>query len=73
MEKIEGLELLLDQADYGAILAALGRRSDSRNEDGTISVAEYGGNLIGALVADICRDWLDHRDYCESRTTQSSE
>jgi len=63
MEKVEKLELVLDQADYAAILAATARRSESRCEDGSICIPEYGGNLIGALVAEVCRGWLDYKGY----------
>ena len=55
------LVLLLDEYDRDAVQSAMARRQSWRF-DGLPLMPDGGSNLPGALVAEICRGWLEMQD-----------
>ncbi len=56
------LTLVLDNDDDRAVQAAIAERQrDSRWPDGGVMLPEGKSNLSGAIIAEICRAYVDYR------------
>lgn len=59
--------LELDELDYDAVQSAMARRqSVLRLPDGA-NLPDGSSNLAGALIAEICRGWLELREWYGAR------
>lgn len=58
------ITLKLDEDDYDAVQATMGLRQTFRaaGEDGTI-LPPGESDLAGAVVAEICRGWVEMLEY----------
>lgn len=54
--------LNLDEDDYDAIQAAIARRQAWRHEDGGPVMPGGDSDTAGAVLAEICRRWVEMRE-----------
>lgn len=52
------ITLLLDELDYAAVQAAMAKRQLFR-ADGKCILPDGTSNTAGALIAEVCRGWLE--------------
>lgn len=53
--------LELDEDDYRAVMNATARRQSFR-VDGQCALPDYESSLLGVLVAEVCRGWMEFID-----------
>ena len=55
------MHLYLDEEDYNAIQREIARRQCSRWPDGGVILPEGESNMVGAILAEACRDLDEYR------------
>ncbi len=58
------LTLMLDEDDHRAVQAAIAERQRSprwEDSDGGVLLPEGESDLLGAIIAEICRAYVDYR------------
>jgi hypothetical protein len=59
---MKDMHLLLDEDDYRSIQQAIARRQSWRHADGGCILPAGESNTPGAIIAEICRGWLEMLD-----------
>jgi len=56
------MTLILDELDHRAVQRAIARRQTFRDEHGDCIAPLSDSNTAGAMLAEICRGWLEMLD-----------